>query len=103
MRQVRQGDVFLRKIDEVPEGAEECTPKNDRLILAEGEATGHHHSVAAAQARLLRYKEQMYLVVAAKMLQLIHQEHSPLEIPEGIYEVIRQREYTPQEVRRVAD
>lgn len=103
MKQIRQGDVFLRKVDAIPEDVQELVAEDGRLILARGEATGHHHSVDAQQARLCQVKQQMFLMVTARMLQLIHQEHAPLAIPEGIYEVIRQREYTPAEIRRVAD
>jgi hypothetical protein len=35
--------------------------------------------------------------------QIIHQQHHPIELPAGCYRVIRQREYTPEAIREVAD
>ena len=34
---------------------------------------------------------------------LEHQEHAPITLPEGIYIVTTQREYTPTEIRNVKD
>jgi hypothetical protein len=34
---------------------------------------------------------------------LEHQEHSPISLPKGLYEVIRQREYEPRRDRYVLD
>lgn len=42
-----QGDVILMRIpDDVPlDLSDEITPQGNRLILAEGEITGHHHAI----------------------------------------------------------
>jgi hypothetical protein len=34
---------------------------------------------------------------------VIHEEHAPIPLPTGYYQVWRQREYTPQEIRIVRD
>ena len=34
---------------------------------------------------------------------LEHQEHTAIPVPPGIYEGIRQREYSPASIRNVAD
>jgi hypothetical protein len=35
--------------------------------------------------------------------QLQHAEHATQTIEPGVYRVVRQREYSPEEIRRVAD
>lgn len=100
----RQGDVMLVRIDEIPQDA---TPTTDdrvggRIVLAYGEVTGHHHSVAVADAELLSTAEAVYLRIMAPT-PLEHQEHSAIQLDPGAYKVVRQVEYTPQAIRRVAD
>lgn len=43
---VRQGDVLLIKVTELPAEAKDITPEGD-VILAYGEQTGHCHRIAA--------------------------------------------------------
>lgn len=42
--QYRQGDIFLEMVDKIPNGAKSVQADGGRLIVARGEATGHHHS-----------------------------------------------------------
>ena len=96
----RQGDVLLVPVDEVPKGAKRLRPK--RVILAEGEATGHVHELVGGKVDLFEKAE----VVFAKIMsapQLQHAEHTTQTIEPGVYRVVRQREYSPEELRRVAD
>lgn len=99
--QIRQGDVFLTPATNVPTG-KKVRAKRGRLILARGEATGHHHSVSANTSEMFELDGRMWLVVN-EPTTLDHQEHAPIEVKPGIYWVVRQREYTPQEIRRVKD
>src|SRR5690606_1786152 len=101
-KQIRQGDVFLKPAAR-PEGkGKKVRAARGRLILARGEATGHHHSVAAQAAELFDFGGRLLLVVA-EPTTLDHQEHASIEIAPGAYWVVRQREYHPQEIRRVQD
>ena len=96
----RQGDVLLVPVDEVPRGARRVRPK--RLIIAEGEVTGHVHELVGGKVELFEKAE----VVFAKIMsapQLQHAEHATQTIEPGVYRVVRQREYSPEELRRVAD
>jgi hypothetical protein len=43
MTVIRQGDVCLVRVREIPKDAIEQPQKGKKLILALGEATGHHH------------------------------------------------------------
>lgn len=78
------------------------------IILAHGEATGHHHSLALAEPDSADWWKQdtagdTQFVELRGRASLVHQEHAPIELAPGKYRVTRQREYSPKEVRRVAD
>lgn len=101
-RQYRQGDVLLHPIAKIPGGAVLVRPK-DRIVLAEGEATGHAHTIEATpDVEVYERDGTMYLRVL-EPVPLRHQEHSTIEVAPGIYEVRRQVEAWMDEVRRVAD
>ena len=100
--QIRQGDVFIQTCNVAPANMHPIESKAGRLILAEGEATGHHHSVPATAAQLFAVDDRMVMVVSEPTV-ISHQEHAAIEIAPGMYWVVRQREYTPQAIRRVAD
>jgi hypothetical protein len=106
----RQGDVLLIRIPKLPATAQRQEVKESRIILAHGEATGHHHSIAKTSAIFHSddsRKGDMNFVgiveVAEALALLEHQEHSAITLEAGFYEVRRQREYHPQEIRQVAD
>lgn len=42
-----QGDVILFRLPDgyIPSKAQQITPRDNKLILAEGEMTGHHHAI----------------------------------------------------------
>lgn len=92
----RQGDVLVVAVDAVPESARPVARSAGRLVLAEGEATGHAHAITSPDAILLRDEEtdQRFLRLAAGAI-LGHEEHAPILLPAGTYEVRRQREYVP--------
>jgi hypothetical protein len=94
---LRQGDVLLIQLDRLPEDAVR-EPDWGRLALAEGEATGHAHVVSSRRASLHRldeWDERYLLVEGSRPLALRHEEHDPIPVPPGVWEVRRQREYRP--------
>ena len=99
MKLFRHGDVLLKEVSKKTVKGE----KLDHLVLAEGEVTGHSHRITEGNAALYRNGEQTFLRVVSKCGLLTHEEHHQLEIPQGDYEVIIQREYTPDGWRAVAD
>jgi hypothetical protein len=104
MQMYRQGDVLIERVDqELPENAEVTKPdKLGRLILAEGEATGHAHAVSAAAGAL--YATQLGLMLQVmEQTKVLHEEHHAIDLDPGLYKITRQREYSPKEIRRVAD
>jgi hypothetical protein len=102
IRLIRQGDVLLIECKKMPDNVEPIKPINGKLVLAEGEATGHSHTVDAECATLFGVDEKMVMVVDAPTT-IEHQEHGAIEIAPGQYWVVRQREYTPKEIVRVRD
>jgi len=98
---VRQGDVLLVPVTAIPEGRS-AAPVDGRLILAYGEATGHHHSVASRDAAVVEAAEGVFLRIMAPTT-LEHPEHAPIWLEPGAYRVVTQREYSPQEIVRVRD
>lgn len=102
----RQGDVLLRRVKAIPAEAKANPRDNGQVILAYGEVTGHAHRIAdpdATGAVLLSVGESATFLRLTKGAELVHQEHATIDLPAGAYEVVRQREYTPEEIRRVAD
>ena len=102
---VRQGDVMLVRIERIPDGATEVKRDNGRLVLAYGEVTGHAHvlDAPAEDAIMLTVAESATFVRLTKKAQLVHEEHATIDVPAGDYRVVRQREYSPAEIRRVLD
>lgn len=99
----RQGDILLVAVPEAPEGRR-TKPERGRLILAYGEVTGHHHSVAVQDAELIVTDAEAVFLRIMTTTPLEHQEHGAITLPPGDYQVTRQREYQPGELpRQVAD
>lgn len=120
----RHGDVGFYKIDALPKGLEPANVEQ-RIIIAEGEATGHAHAIyepekatlhvgrvdAAALLRKAGFKLADYLndtVVGVLEVNercfVEHEEHASSPLDPGYYLVGIQNEWDEQEgYRRVAD
>ena len=99
----RQGDVLVVPVadDQVPAGLIPAPrDKTGRMVLARGEATGHHHSIAVEDGELVDAAEGVFLRIMAPT-PLEHQEHAPITLQPGVYRVVRQREYTPGAIDRL--
>jgi hypothetical protein len=95
--QVRQGDVLLVPTEEIPEEASVVPRDGGRVVLAYGEATGHAHAFSTAVATQLRHGDRRYLRLTGRAT-LEHEEHAPIDVAPGSYEVVIQREYVPPAV-----
>lgn len=104
MELYRQGDIAILRIDVLPAG--EAKPvKRDarkRIVLALGEVTGHAHVITTPNVKMVEIGEDRYLN-SDKPFTIQHEEHAVVHVPAGTFRVIRQREYHPTEIRRVAD
>jgi xanthine dehydrogenase molybdopterin-binding subunit B len=100
----RQGDVLLRRIAQLPADATRVDTQGQNVVLALGEATGHKHQFQFSDAEIYRTAGGAQLVhVLRDGAPLLHEEHSAAEMPQGFYERIEQVEYSPAELRAVAD
>ena len=97
----RQGDVMLERVEDMPSGSIK-QKKDKRIVLAYGEVTGHAHSIEDETTEEYKFDVDVFLKVL-NATKLKHEEHGAIVLEPGIYRVIRQREYTPQEIRNVAD
>lgn len=98
---IRQGDVLLIEVGSIPKGAKPV-PRDDRgrLVLALGEVTGHAHVVTtvgtapASEATLLTASENRRFLRLMAPAELVHEEHATIPLAPGLYEQIRQEEWT---------
>lgn len=97
----RQGDVLLVPCASIPKKLK----RTKCVTLAFGEATGHHHTIERGAIGYADNEVSLaeYIEVEQMLADLTHQEHDPIAVPKGKYEVIRQFEYSPAELKRVAD
>jgi len=64
----------------------------DRIVLAYGEVTGHAHAVSVMQAQMYADGDVATLWFM-RQRDLVHEEHSTIHLPPGVYRVVQQREY----------
>lgn len=95
---LRQGDILLKPVKELPK---EAKKKKDNVV-AYGEITGHSHRIE--NGGVYELTEKLF-VVSGGMAEIIHEEHKPLIIEKGIYEVWNEREYDyfDADIRKVLD
>jgi len=110
MKQYRQGDIFLLQVDHTPELEDkiyfstEGKNESNRTVLAYGEVTGHAHAIHDKHVKLRKASNlNQFFLLVEKDANLSHEEHSTIKLPAGTYQVIRQRYYTPTEIRTVND
>jgi hypothetical protein len=101
MKCYRQGDVFVQQSD-IPKDAKPIL--GPRIVLADGEVTGHQHVIVADPTICVAYEKdgKIYLHVESPV-DLVHEEHAPVTLPPGDYVSYIQREYDPLGTQRVAD
>ena len=111
MKQYRQGDVLIESVNRPKTLGVRVPRDGGRLILAYGEVTGHAHAVMAEEEELIDQPAaqlfdaptgERYLLVD-RPCALVHEEHGRIALAPGAYRVVRQREYSPEAIRNVAD
>lgn len=121
--QIRQGDVLLTPVEKMPSGCTLIDGQEKKIVLAWGEVTGHHHRIedhvatpgaageiaeaaierAKSKARLWAAPDGSRYLEVTETVTLRHEEHTAHTLHPGIYHLPQQVEYTPAELRRVAD
>lgn len=127
----RQGDVLLIAIAASlasPRRWKKAPREAGRVVLAHGEVTGHSHAIASEGAALYVLDDRAAMAAAARELlasvgltmevrdeevvgvldtpdeaTVVHEEHAPIPLTDRRHVVLRQREYSPEAIRQVAD
>jgi len=101
----RQGDVLIRRVEAIPDRVPRRPLPHG--VLVHGELTGHSHRLENPKSAMLfsgaRSIGELFLDVPAGGTRIIHEEHGPIELPQGLYRAWRQREYSPKAIRVVRD
>lgn len=103
-----QGDIFIRKIEALPDGVIPVDPEKGRVVVTHSE-TGHDHVMDAQKVKMFTLPDSIMdcLLVVEDQAALEHlrqhDTHEAIMFEPGIYHVRRQREYTPEGFRRVED
>jgi hypothetical protein len=103
-----QGDILIERVDRVPAASRVIRSGNGgSIIIAEGEATGHHHRVFGS---ITMYRDDAlardippglyvgHLEVKSSAARLEHQEHAAITLPQGTYRIRRQRHLEPTDI-----
>lgn len=100
-----QGEISIRRIDNLPNGLKAREPDGDRYIIGHSE-TGHHHSMVVGGVEVLDDPDfsssegfMRFYVKVSKPTPLVHERnfdtHEPLLFAPGTYEITINREYDP--------
>lgn len=98
----RHGDVILYQLNEDPGSS--SVEKEEKLVLAEGEATGHAHRLTGNFDVLEQVSGDVKFEVYTTAV-LTHEEHDIIVLEKGIYLKVNQVEYDPftDLVKKVVD
>ena len=101
-----QGDILIERVENIPAaGRLVQSVTNGSIIVAKGEAPGHHHRIFGLS--LTMYRDDAlareippglyvgHLQVNSPTARLEHEEHAPIELARGTYRVRRQRQLEP--------
>jgi hypothetical protein len=103
---LQQGDVYLYP-GELPKGKlTPVKPTQRGFVLAEGEATGHAHTIEAEpEVEISQDAEGTMWLGTKKEVVLKHEEHGHVKVPPGTYKIGRVREIDPlsREIEAVRD
>lgn len=103
-----QGDICIRRVAEMPAGLKPAPIVNGHYEVAHSES-GHSHVVKERDAQLLIDETNAFIsyLSVKESAELTHQRpfdtHESILLLPGRYEIRRQREYTPEGLRRVED
>jgi hypothetical protein len=105
-----QGDVLFIRRDSIPAAYSVELKMPGPIVVAHSE-TGHNHEIETPEVRMFERLERnplvCYLSVEGYHCDIVHKRsfdtHGTIRISQGIWEVRRQRENTPQGWRRVED
>jgi len=108
MNFIQQGDVLIKRVDSIPTGANKVGRNHGkygrgRYILAEGETTGHAHAIT--QEVELFEKDGILYMKNNDQVEVEHEEHGNVQVPDGIWrvDIVQEYDHFEEEARRVMD
>lgn len=96
--QARHGDLLLQRVEKLPNDCMDIA--KDKMVLAEGTATGHKHVMAGKGVVFHKTDKGDIFIEVKKNALLTHEEHATIEFGPGIYQVIHQVEFDAQQTAR---
>jgi hypothetical protein len=108
VRLCAQGDILIERVEDAPiSGQVVQTSGEGPVVVAEGEATGHHHRLFGSvtlfrdDALARQVPPDLYVAhvrVSSPTARLEHEEHAPIMLEQGTYRLRRQRQLEPTDV-----
>jgi len=118
-----QGDIIIELVEAKPkaaakvgkiDGRETGIDPDGSIVLARGEVTGHRHRFTGDSGVTLFRDDALARDVPSELYighvkvglagaDLVHEEHDTISLPAGTYCIRRQREWTAEQARVVAD
>ena len=105
MKQQYQGDISVISINETQLPKDLIWQKVKSFVVAEGEITGHKHTIVADPDTLIEIAKDAngYFIRTTGKTTLTHNKHDILAIPQGLSFLGRQVEFDELGERRVQD
>ena len=92
----RQGDILFIRVQQAPHSKGKVVEReNGRIVVAEGEVTGHSHAITTPDVEMYE-KANIRWLVAPQEFVVSHEEHEAIKMPPGVWRVVYQREYAPE-------
>jgi len=109
---LRQGDIWIEDVSEVPADAVRVQPASGRYVVAEGEATGHAHTIdATPEVEMYELGGVLYCRIVGSGVKIKHEEHIKWydvfgngivePVLRGIKRVVRQRVWDSANAARI--
>ena len=101
----RHGDLLITRI----ENTKKKLKAMDKVVLAEGEHTGHKHLLSKldsnAKIEFENFVDHMVFKISDGKAQLVHEEHKQIVFEPGTYKVTFEKEYDyfNEEIQKVMD
>jgi len=104
----QQGDVLLFSVEKIPDECKTMKADHRGWVLAEGEATGHAHTIPMgvdSGSVLFEDEGHNLWLNASKSVTIKHQEHKAVTLPKGKYKIGIVKEVDPfsEEIHKVRD
>lgn len=98
----RQGDILLKKLETKPPTLNPISPIGNKYCLVGSSNVKHVINIDAVKSFETTDKELESVLVLKYPTKVTHDEHKEIPLSEGVWMVIRQREYKPDAMKFVA-